>query len=539
MTPLVSMRRALSDPELFGRVFDGESWAKWRIILIAAMGEELTAPERVVFESLTGRPREPLERVEELWLIFGRRSGKTRAAAVLGAYIAALCDHSAVLAPGERATLPILSMSTWQAQKALQYLRGIFDNVPALAKLVEGQTADTIGLSTRVDLEVRPASWRTIRSGTAVAFIADEVAMWRDDNSANPDTEILNAARPSLGTTGGPLIAMSTPYAERGELFTTFKQNFGPDGDPLVLVAMACTEVMNPVLSPKIIQRAFQKDATAAASEYGSIEGGLKFRTDVEGFLTREAVEAIVETGCHELTFNPACHYAGFVDAAGGSGQDSFTWAIGHQEAGIAVLDLVREVKPPFSPEAVVERAAADFRVYRISRVKADKWGSAFVTEAFTKHGIRCDQSAEPKSEIYAEFLPLANSGKARLLDNARLIAQLTSLERRTARGGRESIDHPPKQHDDLANAACGCLVSVKTTDKGAMPNMDYVLDRLRAEGPRRYDDPQDSGEISWRFRPKTREDFLPQPTVAEPSTRRPASRQSWPGWMNRKDQSN
>jgi hypothetical protein len=41
------------------------------------------------------------------------------------------------------------------------------------------------------------------------------------------------------------------------------------------------------------------------------------------------------------------------------------------------------------------------------------------------------------------------------------MIGQLVSLERRTARGGRDSIDHPPGAHDDVANAAAGVLVQV------------------------------------------------------------------------------
>jgi hypothetical protein len=45
------------------------------------------------------------------------------------------------------------------------------------------------------------------------------------------------------------------------------------------------------------------------------------------------------------------------------------------------------------------------------------------------------------------------------LLENRTLVAQLCSLERRTARGGRDSIDHPPGGHDDLANAAMGALL--------------------------------------------------------------------------------
>ncbi|MGJ0505314.1 MAG: hypothetical protein ACR65X_16530, partial [Methylocystis sp.] len=129
------------------------------------MGEALTAEERAIFESLTGRPAEPHERVEEFWAIIGRRGGKTRAIAVLAAYIAALLDVSDVLAPSERASLPIMSASVWQAGKCKQYLSGIFSEVPALKRLVENETADTISLSTRVDIEVRPASFHTSRGG--------------------------------------------------------------------------------------------------------------------------------------------------------------------------------------------------------------------------------------------------------------------------------------------------------------------------------------------------------------------------------------
>jgi len=45
------------------------------------------------------------------------------------------------------------------------------------------------------------------------------------------------------------------------------------------------------------------------------------------------------------------------------------------------------------------------------------------------------------------------------LLDVPRLASQLCGLERRTARGGKDSIDHGPGAHDDLANAAAGALL--------------------------------------------------------------------------------
>jgi hypothetical protein len=56
----VSLRQALADPKLLGDALPGDSWAAWRTILIAAMGEELTSEEREVFAKLTGgRDREP------------------------------------------------------------------------------------------------------------------------------------------------------------------------------------------------------------------------------------------------------------------------------------------------------------------------------------------------------------------------------------------------------------------------------------------------------------------------------------------------
>ena len=55
--------------------------------------------------------------------------------------------------------------------------------------------------------------------------------------------------------------------------------------------------------------------------------------------------------------------------------------------------------------------------------------------------------------------LPLLNGGRVDLLDNDRLVAQICGLERRTARGGRDSVDHGPGGHDDLANAALGAAM--------------------------------------------------------------------------------
>ena len=88
--------------------------------------------------------------------------------------------------------------------------------------------------------------------------------------------------------------------------------------------------------------------AAAAAAEYGA-----EFRRDIESFVSREAVDAVVVQGRHELAPRSAVEYVAFVDPSGGS-QDSMTLAIAHRENDRAVLDCVRERRPPFNPSDVV-----------------------------------------------------------------------------------------------------------------------------------------------------------------------------------------
>jgi hypothetical protein len=467
----ISMRQALVDMDLFGAILPGESWRPWRILLIAAMGEPLLDDERDTFKALTGCEREPLERVDELWCVIGRRGGKTRAVAVLAAFIAALVDWSDILAPGERASLPIMSASVWQAAKAKQYLDGIFSSVPAFSKLVENTTADTISLSTRVDIEVRPASFRTSRGGTSVAAIADEVAFWRSDNAANPDVEILNAIRPSLATTGGMLACISSPYARRGELYTTWKKHWGPGGDSGILVAKAASRVMNPSLSEAVVARAYERDAVAARAEYGG-----EFRTDIEAFVSREVVEARVSPGCFERPRVHGVIYSGFVDPSGGSADD-MTLAIAHREGGVMILDCIRAVRPPFSPEAVVAEFAVTLRAYGVAKIAGDRYAGEWPREQFRKVGVEFECAEKPKSDLYRDLLPLLNSGKVDLLDDGKLVSQLCGLERRTARGGRDSVDHAAGAHDDVANAVAGALLRAQAEAGSLAALEDYLLD--------------------------------------------------------------
>ena len=478
MKPLLSMRQALSDPEIFAHPKGGllgDTWRFWRVLLIGVMGEALTDEERVLFKEVTGREHEPDEPCEELWAILGRRAGKTRAISILAAYLAVFVDYSDVLAPGERACLPIMSASMWQAQKAYGFLYGLFTEIPMLRELVIGTTADTISLSTHVDIECRPASFRTIRGATFCAVIADEVSFWRSEQSANPDVEILNGVRPGLATTGGQLFAITSPWGRSGEAYKAFDQHYGEKGDPEILVVRGPTKLFNPTISDKVIARAYKRDPIAAATEYGG-----EFRSDLESYISIETLRQHVIPGRIELPPPQPRHdhieYHAFVDAAGGTGGDAFVLAIAHAEmrpindAGdkdyVLILDAIRE-RSRFNPEEYVAELCQMLGSYGIGRVAGDAWGSQFVREHFEKRNItyvlvgEVDDEWKSKSDLYRQLVPLLNSpGRLELLDNDKMLTQFAGLERKTVRGSnRDSIDHNPGGHDDSSNAVAGALL--------------------------------------------------------------------------------
>jgi hypothetical protein len=144
----------------------------------------------------------------------------------------------------------------------------------------------------------------------------------------------------------------SSPYARKGVLWDLHRRHYGADGDPLILVARGASRIFNPTLQQRVVDRALARDHAAAAAEYLA-----QFRSDIETFVAYEIVEACVGDYT-EIHSRSTLSYSPFVDPSGGSA-GSFTLAITHADDERAVIDAVREITPPFSPDAVVEEYAA------------------------------------------------------------------------------------------------------------------------------------------------------------------------------------
>ena len=448
MTPTVSIRKALTDPALLGSILSGDSWLAWRVLLIAGMGEPLTDEERVIFTKLTGREAEPLQRIEEAAFVAGRRGGKSRSMATLLAYIAGLCKHR--LAPGETGIALCIAPDQKQAKITLDYCEASFNESPMLRQLVVNRTADALELKNGITIEVRSASFRRLRGPTYIAVIADESAFfYSGEFSANTDSEILNAVRPGLATTSGPLIVASSPYARRGVLWETHRRHFGKNGDPRILVAQGASRDFNPLLPQSVVDRAMERDRAHATAEFLA-----QFRSDIESFVAFEVVRACLGDYVEAAPL-AKYSYSAFVDPSGGSA-DSFTMAISHREGERIFIDAIREIQPPFSPEAVINEFAALCRSYRVRKIVGDKYAGEFPRELFRKRDIAYQCADKTASDLFRDLLPLLNSGRIVLPKSDRLVNQICGLERRVARSGKDSIGHSPGSHDDLANAAAG-----------------------------------------------------------------------------------
>src|SRR6516164_6949385 len=427
------------------------TWQTWLIALKAAFGRPLTDEEREVFHNTIAGERDlPKRRVRELWCVAGRRSGKSRMAAATAIFLGLFQKHR--LSPGERGVVLVLAASVDQARVVFNYVKGFLEASLALAREIVAIKQFEIELKNGIVIGVHSNSYRTVRGRTLVAAVFDETAFWRDESTATPDTETYTAVLPSLATTNGMLIGISTPYRKVGLLYQKHRDHFGIDDDD-VLVVQGASQLFNPSLSDATIAAQRAADPTAAGAEWDA-----EFRSDIGAFLDDELIDAAIEYGRPlELPPVDGVIYRAFVDAAGG-GPDSYTISIGHKEGDVYIIEVVRGTSGKSDPQSVTEEYAKLCRQYRIRSVTGDNYARDWVAGAWRKLGFEYIRSPRPKGAIYLESLPVFTRGLARLPNNARLIRELRLLERRTHRSGKDTVEHPRNGHDDHANVVCGVL---------------------------------------------------------------------------------
>jgi len=409
--------------------FQARSWDGWRTILA-----KLT-PD-----------------VREFYAAVGRGAGKSRIVALLACWAA---TRSYRRVPGEFVYVGIFGPDRKQAGVTFRYICGLLKSVPALEALIVAESKDSLELSNGVIVEVMTSTVAAPRGRSYALAIIEEAAFLATDQSANPDVELLRAIRPALARCPGSLLAVvSSPYARRGILWEAFDR-YGANTPPEILLVQAPTLDLNPTFDRTAIERALVEDEASASAEYLA-----EFRRDIEKFVSLEVLRAVTVPNREDLPPEPETTYYAFCDPSGGA-SDSMTLCVAHRDArGRGIVDALVEKKAPFSPAVVVDEFVQTLRRYRCATVVGDRFGGLWPREALSKYGaITYRVSDENKSELYQGLLPILTSGTCELPASPRLQAQLLALERKTTRGGRDVISHPPRGMDDLANAVAGALV--------------------------------------------------------------------------------
>jgi hypothetical protein len=472
MNEAVSIIKAIEDRNLFRPLFrDLKTWAAWIVFLKALFALPMQPDELTLYRSCTGREQPPQKPFKEAWIPTGRRSGKSFIAALLAVFLACFRDYRPYLSPGERAYVLVLAADRGQAAVILRYVKGFLAAIPMLSAMVEAERVESIDLKNSVTIAISTCSYKSVRGFTVAAVIADEIAFWKADDGRNPATEVLRALRPAMGTIPGALLmAISSPYSRSGVLYETFNAHYGRD-DTDILCWQAPTRVMNPTISQETIDRDMALDPEAARAEWLA-----EWRSDLEAYLPVEAIQGVTVQDRLELPPLPGVRYTAFADPSGGR-KDPAALAVAHIEKETIILDVARRYKAPHDPAIVVGEMASICRDYRITRVKGDRYAGAWPEQEFLKHGITYEAAGQDKSAMFLDFLPLILSSRVELLDNPVLFAELRALERRTRKGGRDLVDHPPKGHDDLANAVAGACVEL-----GVLRRQDGILEFMRQE---------------------------------------------------------
>ena len=313
------------------------------------------------------QPRRRASPHAEAWLVCGRRAGKSFVLALIAVFLACFHDWRQHLAPGERGTVMIVAADRKQARVILRYIRGLLTGradagAADRARDGGGVRSEQLGLhrsrhrvvSHRARLHHRRRAAR--RAGVLADNGRRRQSRLRGDKRHPP-----RHGDHSRRDAAVRLIAVCSPRRAVGRASPALRQGRRPD--PGVAGADARDEPDRASARdrrggrarPGRCARPSSVPSSGATSRASSASRRCRPASSLPGVLERPSMRG---------TF-----YHGFVDPSGGSA-DSMTLCIGHHDLSreTVVIDALREVKPPFSPEIVVEEFSKLLKAYGVTQ---------------------------------------------------------------------------------------------------------------------------------------------------------------------------
>jgi hypothetical protein len=417
-------------------------------ILKSFYGLPLNDIELDIFKRGTARDLYIPTEQSELTLIAGRQSGKTSVVAAVIALFEAFQEHG--VPPGQRAYIFIIAPVIQQASTAFRSIRHYILNSPVLSQCVLKTRKNEIELKNGVVIACRACSKGSVRGDPVICAILDEVAFFRhEDNSANPDHEVLNAIRPAMATLSNTkLIKISTPFRKEGTLWAEFQQR----GQLPYCVWQLSSEEMNPAISKSFLDKARRANEDTFRREHLA-----EFVDSNCTWITPELLDQCIMHGRCELPRVLHGTYAAAIDPAFQS--NDFGFAILHRSdhGDVSVACALRwtgtkAIHLDFAMVCSQIRMKLD--QYGINNLVADQYCFARLKQHFARLNIFYREfpfSTGTRASLFGNLRQLIIQGKIAIPDDPELLRQLRSLEEvRTANG---NIDIRPARSakDDLA----------------------------------------------------------------------------------------
>lgn len=418
--------------------------------------------------------------------VCGGRGGKSYVLVALRLVWGMLVRDLSSLAPGQRAVALVVAPNDELRQEVVNYALGAFRSKPELAQLLRlprgTKEDDAVSEFTIKRLD---GKFVTFRGGVATAggyggrgksltdFAMDEGAFFRDKSAKVNDEDIFKAASPRV-LPGGQSIIASTPWAEAGLLYETWRENFGKPST--ALVAHAPTTTLNgSAWVARLVAREVRKDPDNADREFFAkfMVGG----TTV--FYAPTLIEAMIDEQL-SVDVPRECMPGERASAGGDLGfrSNSSALAIAHEtrEGSIALAELVEEQPEPgkhLKPRKVIANWAVRLKHHGVDAVMADQHYIDVAHEDLGEEGVTVFDAPASPDEVHVRCRQLMRSGKLKIPKIPRLIQQLKEVQGRPLPGGKMQIIMPrwaKGAHGDLAAAYVLSVWMLVTNTKPAPP---------------------------------------------------------------------
>lgn len=149
-----------------------------------------------------------IQKNKNVLLLCSRQSGKSTVCASLALHYAVFKESAMVL---------IVSATHRQAKETLRKVKDGLDFAEKFVHIIKNNNS-TIGLSNKSRIKAVPSRQNTIRSYSAVNLMII-------DEAAHVEDEIFYTVNPMLAVSKGMLIALSTPFGQRGWFYNLWANN--------------------------------------------------------------------------------------------------------------------------------------------------------------------------------------------------------------------------------------------------------------------------------------------------------------------------